>query len=780
MPDDDFVDPAAATQRSDAGWGDSPEPIQRTGRYTSEDQHAVGRGSGGTVVATRDSVLRRRVAVKRLRSDAEAAFINEARIAAQLDHPAIGSVFDLFRDPTGTLCVAMRLVEGESLGQRLQRAKSLDERLRLMPAMLQVAQALAYAHRRGVVHLDLKPPNVMLGSDGQTSVIDWGLARALERAEDAVDVSGGLALGSAGTPAYWSPEQANGLPPDKRSDVWGLGAILFELLTGRAPWVAPSVVEVVALARTSPPPRVEALVPEAPVELVAICKKAMRREPDERYPTAIEFAADLEAWFDGRAISARRRNWREQLSAFVRRNPWPVAAVAFAFACVVVSAWLVTARVREERDEVQKLSRVFGQAASRGIEPRPENERLLTAYTEASERYFARLGSDVTDADRINLALAWDRLSRIHMRLGKYELSWTEAQRSLSLSKPIVAAHPEDGAAQEAMVGALIILGSLAQVQGKAPDVVVSLRTEALVAADAAAARDEANPVWIEMRALSLTRWLYDVSESIAVPPERLAQATALSDLAERGTAVKPRTAMLLDTWLMEERWRRGELNEARRHAAQVDELATRVLEQEPTSESRGLAMYSLLMAGSVSAWSRDPERALGFWRRVEQVAAQVDLKRSGNRTLVFERARAWLAMGRVAEAREDLRQLVKEGFPVVAVEHLAALLLQEPLSAHPAPEDALDALVLGLFALREGQVQEAAKRLLDARAKGVSRQLFSSPGMMAGAVAGVPEPLAGACDQFAKAWDDAVARGDVPATDRAIEALAAALTHPR
>ncbi len=288
-------------------------------------------------------------------------------------------------------------------------------------------------------------------------------------------------------------------------------------------------------------------------------------------------------------------------------------------------------------------------------------------------------------------------------------------------------------------------------------------------------ARDPSNPMWLEIRASALMRWLYDVSESTPVPAARLAQATELSDLAERDSVVKPRTAMLLDTWLMEEQWRRGALSESRRHATQVDALAAQVLESEPTAESRGLAMYSLLMAGVVSAWSQQPERAAALWTSVERVAAQVNLVLPGNRTLVFERARAWLALGRVAEAREDLRQLVKEGFPVAASERLAALLLQEKLSVRPpAPEDALDALVLGLFALREGQLADAAKLLHDARSRGVSRQLFSTPGMMARAVAGAPAPLIGPCEQFAKAWDDAVARGDIAATDRAIEALAA------
>jgi tetratricopeptide (TPR) repeat protein len=758
----------------------SPEEragIAQTARYSSAAEAAVGQGGGGTVLATRDALLRRRIAVKRLVTGDEDDFVREARIAAQLDHPAIVPVYDLFRDGAGTLCVAMRLVEGESLAARLARCATLEARLALLTVVLQVAQALAYAHRRGVAHLDLKPQNVMVGADGQTSVVDWGLARTVAHTKEAVDVSSGLAVGSAGTPAYWSPEQARGEAVDRRADAWGLGAVLFELLTGTPPWSGPTLVETIHAARHDAPPRVEGRCPDAPPGLAAICHKALRRAPEERYPSAIEFAADLEAWFEGRAISARRRSWRELLVGFLRRHPWPVAAVTFAVACALVSAGVAGARVREERDEARRLSRVFGQAASRGIEPRPENEPLLQAYTEATERAFTRLGADVIDADRVDLALARDRLARIHMRTAKYALARGEAERAVALAQPIVSAHPDDAAAQEAYVGALMTLGAIALAEGRSEEL-LALRARALSAIDAAPQRDSSERIWLELRALALVDWLYGQGERSEVPEARVQEAAALSARAAIDERVHRRTAMVLDTWLAEERWRRGELAEARRHVGLLDAAARALLSSDPAPplEARGLAVYGLTIAGVLSAWSTQPQEAAAYLERAARVAAQVDLESKASWGIATERDRAWLMQGRLAEARADLRRLSGWEAPVGSIERWATLLLGEPLGARPAtPEDALDAFTLGLAAAREGRLEDAARLVEEARARGLARQLFCVPGQMALATTGVPAELGPAAADFARRWDEASSRGDPRALTAALDALAAA-----
>jgi hypothetical protein len=740
-------------------------PLPRTSRYTGEAQE-VGAGGNGTVLSARDAILRRKVAIKRVRSGDEGEVLREARIAAQLDHPAIVTVFDVFRDQTGALCVAMRLVEGASLGDRLRGAHSLDDRLKFMPAMLQVAQAVAYAHRRGVVHLDLKPQNVMLGDDGQVSVIDWGLARALERSERAVDVSNALQLGSGGTPAYWSPEQASGEKTDERSDVWGLGAILFQILTGQPPWHADSLPEAIERARTSAPPSILEREGRAPPELTAICEKALERTPGDRYPTAVELAADLEAWLQGRAISARRRTFREALVAFVRRNPWPVGAAAFALVCLALSAAIITSRVREERDEARKLSRVFGRAASRGIEPRPEHEPLLEQYTRATEAYFARLGADVTDADRVDLALAWDRLARIHQRLGKYALARTEAQRSKDIATPLVNAHPDDAAAQEALIGALLTQAGLAQLDGT-PSEEFALRTQTLAVIDAAPMRESLDSAWLELRTLALVQWLYGASE---VDTARLDEAARL---ASHAAQLNQRTALMLDTFLLEERWKRGQLALVPEHLARIDAEVTGLLQTEPSDEARGLALYSLTVSGMIAAWQGRADEARAFWARVDRAAAQVDLTKPAKASLAGERARAWLAAGRLTDAQGELRRLVALGLPLGPAERLATLLLGESIAPQPEKaEDALDAFVLGVAAAKAGHGDRAAALVREAAAQGLSRQLALVPGMAARATAALGEPG----ERFSSAWDGAVTRGDAAAADAALEAFAAEL----
>lgn len=469
--------------------------------------------------------------------------------------------------------------------------------------------------------------------------------------------------------------------------------------------------------------------------------------------------------------------------ALVRRHPWPVAAVAFAFVCVVLSAVIVTTRVGEERDEARRLSRVFGHIASWGIEPRPENEALLKAYTQATERYFSRLGADAIDSDRVDLALAWDRLARIHMRVANFPVARSEAERSIALSAPIVAAHPEDLAAQEAYVGALMTLGGVAQVEGKTEEM-VALRTKTLETVDAVPLKDPPDAPWPEFQTLALVTWLYDVSESMPVPSARVEQAAALSRRAEQSSHVHPRTALMLNTWLAEERWRTGQLDEARRHLVQLDKTSKELLSSDPPppTEVVGLVLYSLMMAGNISAWSNQPERAREFWERVERTAAPlVNSESAAGTAWLFERDRAWLFMGRVAEARAHLRRLVAAGLPVGSTERWATLLLGEPLAEAPrGPEDALDALTLALHAARGGHLHDAAGLLLDARKKGISRQLFSTPGMMARATAAMPAAITSAASDFARRWDDGMARGDVAALDQALEDFAAALESSR
>jgi hypothetical protein len=273
---------------------ETPENIglEDRGRYTFDtgphgEAEELGRGGVGQVLVTKDHFLSRDVAFKALHRDLttstavdtlqvrhlEARFLREARVTAQLDHPAIVPVYELGRRRDGTLYYTMQRVRGRTLAQAMADARSLAGRLAFVPDLLTATQAVASAHHRKVIHRDLKPQNVMLGVHGETYVMYWGLARVIGRSERdprpvelAPDLTAGRDMGPVGTPSYMSPEQAWGRHEevDERSDVWGLGAMLFELLTGRAPFVGRSPWDVLADVRSEPVPRVHALNPRRP------------------------------------------------------------------------------------------------------------------------------------------------------------------------------------------------------------------------------------------------------------------------------------------------------------------------------------------------------------------------------------------------------------------------------------------------------------------------------------------------------------------------------------
>jgi len=312
----------------------------------------LGRGGIGRVVVGFDLHLGRTVACKELmlaysatglsgseRDPSVLRFLREARVTGQLEHPSIVPIYELGHRADGTLYYTMKRVRGSTLGHRLSMAETLADRLSFLPSLLDVANAIAYAHSRGVIHRDIKPDNVMLGEFGETVVLDWGLTKV--RGED--DLIGptirafmksspssvdGLSDSSTqdgeimGTPAYMSPEQAGGdiERVDERSDVWSLGAVLFELLTGRAPFKNETAERTIAEVAEGVVPGVLELEPRAPKELATIANKALSRRPVDRYPDARAFVKDLQAFLSGARVSAHRYSAWELVKKFFREH----------------------------------------------------------------------------------------------------------------------------------------------------------------------------------------------------------------------------------------------------------------------------------------------------------------------------------------------------------------------------------------------------------------------------------------------------------------------------
>jgi eukaryotic-like serine/threonine-protein kinase len=259
-------------------------------RYVVERE--AGRGGMATVFQARDRKLGREVAIKVVSPSVMTAvagerFLREIRITAQLQHPNILSLIDS-GEAAGLLYSVMPFVDGESLRERL-----LGEQLPVGEALLlarEVAEALDYAHHRGIIHRDIKPENILL-SNGHAVVADFGIARAIGLASGNSLTAKGLPIGTA---AYMSPEQAQGVTGgDPRSDVYSLGCVLYEMLTGRMAFGGASLREVLAKQAGGEPTPVQTIRPEVPDAVVAIVARALAKRPEERYQTAGEMAADL-------------------------------------------------------------------------------------------------------------------------------------------------------------------------------------------------------------------------------------------------------------------------------------------------------------------------------------------------------------------------------------------------------------------------------------------------------------------------------------------------------
>jgi serine/threonine-protein kinase len=277
------------------------EPRIYGGRY--ELHRRLARGGMADVFLARDTLLDRPVALKVLFAEfaTDPSFVErfrrEAQSAANLNHPNIVSVYD-WGEEDGTYFIVMEYVEGRSLAQILRDEGPLQPD-RAADIVIDVAAALAFAHRHGVVHRDVKPGNVLISPMGQVKVADFGIARAVSARENLTQT--GTVMGTA---TYFSPEQARGEAVDPRSDVYSLGIVLYELLVGTPPFTGDNPVSVAYKHVSEPPPPVRERNPRVPEPLEAVTMRTLAKNPANRYPSADELAADLRRYRAGQPVEA--------------------------------------------------------------------------------------------------------------------------------------------------------------------------------------------------------------------------------------------------------------------------------------------------------------------------------------------------------------------------------------------------------------------------------------------------------------------------------------------
>jgi serine/threonine-protein kinase len=466
-------------------------PSALTGlRFRPLRPHA--RGGLGEVLVAYDEELHREVALKQIRDrhadhpESRARFVLEAEVTGGLEHPGIVPVYGLGCHADGRPYYAMRLIRGESLRGAIGRfhraegpARDPGERAlclrELLGRFLAVCQTLAYAHSRGVIHRDLKPDNVMLGPYGETLVVDWGLAKATDQAGARASppegpfrpaLSGGTAPTQAGrtlgTPPFMSPEQAAGRHDllGLASDVYSLGATLYCLLTGRAPFDGPDVPTLLGKVQKGdfPPPRqVNSRVAPG---LEAVCLKAMALRPEGRYDSAGALAGDVERWLADEPVGAYRDPFPTRAARWARRHRAAVTGTAAllltavaALAISTVLIWREEARTDEQRRQaeanfqraLQAVNEMLTEVGQEQLAYEPRMEKKRQALLARAQRYYAAFLEERGDdpALRKEAALAYRRLADVDRLLGANRQAEGAYRQALALVGRLEAERPD-------------------------------------------------------------------------------------------------------------------------------------------------------------------------------------------------------------------------------------------------------------------------------------------------------------------------------------------------
>ncbi|MBI2433819.1 MAG: serine/threonine protein kinase, partial [Candidatus Hydrogenedentes bacterium] len=451
-------------------------PEETPGRYSRISVY--GKGGMGRVLLVHDENMDRDVAMKELlphppdvrepwtpvghTAAMVARFLREARLTGLLEHPSIVPVYELGRRADGSLYYTMKLVRGKTFLQAIRDGKGLAQRLTLLPHFLNLCHAIAYAHSRGVIHRDLKPANVMVGDFGETVVLDWGIAKAqgtqdpheteltealtalrLGEQEFTIHTEAGEALG---TPHYMPPEQAQGRinEIDKRSDVYSLGAVLYEMLTAKTPHSGKTTKEIIEHVVREPVRPVLELEQDAPAELAGICDKCLDKDPAHRYQSARELADEIERFLSGALVRSYKYNLGQLLRHYYRRHRAVLntaLAGAAALLLLAVYSYVSITRAYHREQEQRQIAEIAREketeAKEAAIVARDEEEKAK----DSAERqlYIASilLARQSIEGQRYDVAMeALDRAPAAHRNW-----EWGYYNRLCHLDEHTLAGH---------------------------------------------------------------------------------------------------------------------------------------------------------------------------------------------------------------------------------------------------------------------------------------------------------------------------------------------------
>jgi serine/threonine protein kinase len=499
--------------------------VENKERYSLTHLHA--KGGMGRVWLARDTSLDRQIALKELRPDQAnnstvySRFLYEAKITAQLEHPGIVPVYEVGdgKVPYYT----MRFVQGRTLSQAIRsyhKKRAAGEAnsgglVELVTAFVGVCHAVAYAHSRGVIHRDLKGQNVILGKFGEVLVLDWGLAKRVgsdscknsldevapagvdepaggSRASEAFDGEGTLNGQLLGTPAFMAPEQARGCHDlvDERSDVYGLGAILYEVLTGRPPFIGPKPSDVIQKVCHEPPTPPRQIVANTALRfaaLEAVCLKALEKLPERRYRSALELTQEVQRWLADEPVQAFTEPWTARTLRWVRRHKTMVSAamvllvtatVALAVSTVLIAREAKEAEVQGEqaRQAVHLLTKVSEIGFDDKLDP------IQKQFLEGALAYYEQFTGRVSDnlAVKLEHGRAYQQMGDIKRKLGQLAESERAYRQAVLLLEPLASDRRAVHAAKQSLAETYTLLGNLLVRRGGAKDEIVSLYAQAV------------------------------------------------------------------------------------------------------------------------------------------------------------------------------------------------------------------------------------------------------------------------------------------------------------